>query len=136
MLLPLMLMLAAEPAATAAAPAPEASCSMVVETDGQKSVTGPVAGLTVLGGPDQIAAAPPAGAKLIGVMCHRASIIPDARDGRVLRQLGVPLYIATGALTGVLKLVDGAIVYRPVGTAWDAAIQPQIDAIVAAFNAG
>lgn len=134
-MLSLMLMLAAAPAA-APAPAPEASCSMVVEKDGQKSVTGPVEGLRVLGGPDQIAAAPPAGAKLIGVMCHRASIIPDARDGRVLRQLGVPLYIATGVLTGVLKLVDGAIVYRPVGTAWDATIQPQIDAVVAGFNAG
>lgn len=137
-MLSLILMLAAaEPAAAAtAAPAPaEASCSLVVEADGKKAVTGPVEGLKVHGGPDALTVAPPAGSKLVGVMCHRASIVPDARDDRVFRQLGVPLYLTTGQLTGVLRFADGAFAYRPVGTAWDAAVQPQVDAVVTGFNA-
>jgi len=140
-MLSLMLMLAAAdpaaataPAATAAVPA-EASCSLVVEKDGQKSVTGAVPGLKVQGGPETLSITPPAGTKLIGVMCHRASIVPDARDDRVFRQLGVSFYVSTGQLTGVLKFVDGVYAYRPVGTAWDEAVQPQIDAAVAGFNA-
>lgn len=132
----ILILAAAEPAAAAAAPAPaEASCSLVVEADGRKSVTGPVEGLKVHGGPDTLALTPPNGSKLVGLMCHRASIVPDARDDRVFRQLGVPLYLTTGQLTGVLKFADGAFAYRPVGTAWDEAVQPQIDAVVAGFNA-
>lgn len=136
-MLSLMLMLAAaEPAAAMAPAAPaEASCSLVVEKDGQKSVTDTVPGLKVQGGPDTLSITPPAGTRLIGVMCHRASIVPDARDDRVFRQFGVSFYISTGQLTGVLKVVDGAYAYRPVGTAWDEAVQPQVDAAVAGFNA-
>ena len=134
-MLTLMLLLAAEPAAAAAPAAAEASCSMIIEVDGRKSVTGPVAGLQVYGGPDALAVSPPAGHTLVGLMCHRASIVPDARDDRVFRQLGVPLYITTGQITGNLKLVDGAFVYRPVASAWDTTVQPQIDAVLAQFNA-
>ena len=113
----------------------EADCSLVIEEDGVKSVTAPIAGLKVQGGPETLAVTPPGAAKLLGVRCHRASIVPVAGDDRVIRQLGVPLYITTGQLTAVLKLAGGSFVYRPLGVAWDESIQPQIDAVLAQFNA-
>lgn len=136
-MLSLILLLAADPVAAAVPAAPavaEASCQMVVEKDGQRGLQ-PAAGLKVLGGPDTVTVPLPAGGKLLGVMCHRASIVPDAGDDRVFRQLGVPLYITTGPMTASLKVVDGAFAYRAVSGAWDESVQPQIDAVLATFNA-
>ncbi len=135
MLTLLFMLAAADPAPATAPSANEANCAMILEIDGRKSVSGPVAGLQVHSGPDALTVAVPAGHKLAGLMCHRASVVPDARDDRVFRQLGVPLYITTGQITGSLKLVDGAFVYRPVASAWDESVQPRIDAILAQFNA-
>jgi hypothetical protein len=133
-ILSLILALVAEPAAAVAPANTEASCSLLVYQDGKPGMVA-APGFKVMGGPDQLAPAVPAGGVLKGVMCHRASIVPDARDDRVFRQLSVPLFIATGTITGALRFADGHFAYAAVDGAWNTEIQPQIDAVVAGFNA-
>ena len=129
------------PADAAAAESPPATmtvedgCGLVVQgADGKKSVVPPSPEVHVMGvgGPLHIAA--PAGQTLVGVMCHRSSVVPDAEDDRVLRDLHVPLYIAGNGVTAKLTQEGAAYTLRALDGAWPATDQPQIDAVLALFK--
>ena len=139
---PMMLMLAdappaAEaPAAYADAPAPniETGCSLVLGKDGQTEVTPLSPDVRVLGVGGPLHMAVPAGKRLLGVMCHRLRVVPDAEDDRVIRQYDVRLYIAGNGVTVKLQLSNGGYVLRALDGLVSSDDQASIDAVLGLFK--
>ena len=94
-----------------AAPPPlaESFCAeMALGPDGKTRIAMDPA-LHVLNGPDKLTPKPPATGTLSAIMCIRNSLALDARDDRIITDLGVPFYLSkpgTGA-TMVLEMSGG-----------------------------
>jgi hypothetical protein len=139
---PMMLMLAAAPpaaeapAATVDAPAPniETGCSLVLGLDGETQVTPLSPDVHVLGVGGPLHMNLPPGARLLGVMCHRLRVVPDAEDDRVIRQYDVPLYIAGNGVTVKLQLSNGGYVLRTLDGLVSSEDQASIDAVLDQFK--
>jgi len=144
----LMLLATAEPATEAPAGEPDApapvaevtvrnvedGCSLVLGVGGQTQVTPLSPDVRVLGVAGPIKVAVPAGSRLLGLMCHRSVVVPDAEDDRVIRQLDVPLYIAGNGVTVKLQLANGSYILKGLDGNWDPADQPAIDAVLSLFK--
>lgn len=144
----MMLLATAEPAGETPVAEPEApaapaevtvrniedGCSLVLGVNGQTQVTPLSPDVRVLGVAGPIKVAVPAGSRLLGLMCHRSLVVPDAEDDRVIRQLDVPLYIAGNGVTVKLQLANGAYILKGLDGTWDPADQAAIDAVLALFR--
>ncbi len=118
-----LLAVAALQAPTAPPPAKlaEDGCSLVAEIDGKSQVVGPLEDLHVLDGPEALPIGVTPGGKLLGVSCDRSSVVPDSRDDRVARQLGVKLYLSDPHdVIASLSLENGGYVIRQVSGKWSA----------------
>ncbi len=123
--MPIALFAAVALLATAAAPPSaklvEDSCSLVAEIDGKSQVVGPLADLHVLDGPEALPIGVAPGGKLLGVSCDRSSVVPDSRDDRVIRQLGVKLYLSDpNDVTVSISLGATGYAIRAVSGKWSA----------------
>ena len=114
----------------------ESECSLVVEADGKHRLVGPVAGFHVLDGPDQIVAPVTPGGRLIAITCVRSAVVPDDRDDRVARQLGVPLYLSRQDPDATLSLQKGpgGFSVRLLDGSWTNQEQQQVMQRIDLFN--
>ena len=109
---------------------------MVIVLNGKSEVVGPLSGLRVLNGPEQLPITVLPGGKLQAIACNRSTIVPDARDDRIPISLGVPLFLSrdTPEATVVLERFDAGYRVRLVDGSWTTDEQQQVIQMIQLFD--
>ncbi|MFN3859704.1 MAG: hypothetical protein ACK4RV_18325 [Caulobacter sp.] len=95
--------------------APASGCAYMVQPPGGQIEMRPAEGLDAIFTDAEIQPPPPpAGARVVGVTCWRADLVPAAFDDRSISTLGVPLYVNAGERQIVLEIHAGRVAYRMV----------------------